>query len=109
MANNKKQKRNMIWFNPLYSQNVKTDTGKIFQNLIKKHFPPRKFHKLFNKNTANFSYSCTRNIKTIINSHNAKILFPKKSTEQKTCNWLNKVNYSLEQKCLTTNIFTKLK
>ena len=110
-ASNKKQrKRNIISFNPPYSKNVKTNIGKIFLNLIKKHFPRHhKFHKLFDKNTVKISYSCTQNIKTIINSHNAKILFPKKSTEQKTCNWLNKVNYSLEQKCLTTNIFTKLK
>ena len=55
------------------------------------------------------SYSCTRNIKTIINSHNAKILFPKKSTEQRTCNCLNKENCPLEQKCLTTNIVYKAK
>ena len=55
------------------------------------------------------NYSCTRNIKTIINFHNAKILFPKKSTEQETCNCLNKYNCPLEQKCLTTNIVYKLK
>ena len=46
-ANNKKQrKRNIIWFNPPYSKNVKTNIGKLFLNLIKKHFPPyHKFHK----------------------------------------------------------------
>ena len=110
-ANNKKQrKRNIIWFNPPYSKNVKTNIGKIFLNLIKKHFPSHhKFHKLFNKNTVKISYSCTRNIKTIINSHKAKILFPKKSTEQRTCNCLNKENCSLQQKCLTTNIVYKAK
>ena len=68
-----------------------------------------KFHKLFNKNTVKISYSCTRNTESIINSHNAKILFPKKSTEQRTCNCLNKVNCPLEQKCLTTNIVYKAK
>ena len=110
-ANNKKQrKRNIIWFKPAYSKKVKTNIGKIFLNLIKKHFPPHhKFHKLFNKNTVKISYSCTRNIKSIINSHNAKILFPKKSTEQRTCNCLNKVICSLEQKCFTTNIVYKAK
>ena len=110
-ASNKKQrKRNIIWFNPPYNKNVKTNIGKIFLNLIKKHFPPHhKFHKLFNKNTVKISYSCTQNIKSIINSRNAKILFPKKSTEQRTCNCLNKVNCPLEQKCLTTNIFYKAK
>ena len=55
------------------------------------------------------SYSCTRNIKIIISSHNAKILFPKKGTEQRTCNCLNKVKCPLEQKYLTTNIVYKAK
>ena len=110
VSNKKQQKRMVICFNPPYSKNVKTNIRKIFLNLIKKHFPPlHKFHKLFNKNTVKISYSCTRNIKSIINSHNAKILFPKKNTEQRTCNCLNKVNCPLEQKCLTTNIFYKAK
>ena len=110
-ANNKKQrKRSVIWFNPPYSKNVETNIRKIFQNLVKKHFPPHhKFHKLFNKSIVKISDRCTRNIKTIINSHNAKILFPKNSTEQRTCNCLNKDNCPLEQKCLTTNIVYKAK
>ena len=33
----------------------------------------------------------------------------KKSTKQRTCNCLNKVNCPLEQKCLTTNIVYKAK
>ena len=45
----------------------------------KKHFPSHyKFHKLFTKNTMKISCSCTGNMKTIINYHNARILFPKK-------------------------------
>ena len=55
------------------------------------------------------TYRCTRNIKTIINAHNAKILFPKKSTEQRACNCLSKDNFPLEQKCITTNIVYKAK
>ena len=51
-SSKKQQKRNIIWFNPLYSKNVKTSIGKILLNLINKHFPTHyKFHKLFNKNT----------------------------------------------------------
>ena len=109
-SNTKQRKRNIIWFNPPYSKNVKTNIGKIFLNLIKTHFPPHhKLHKLFNKNTVKISYRFTRNIKSIINFHNAKILFPEKSTEQRTCNCLNKVNFPLEQKCLTANIVYKAK
>ena len=36
---NKNKSRNIIWFNPPFSQNVKTSTGKIFLKLIKKTFP----------------------------------------------------------------------
>ena len=93
----------MIWFSPLCSKNVKTNIGKKFLNLIKKHFPPHhKFRKLFNKNTVKINYSCTWNITTI------KGLFPKKTTEQRTYNCLNKVNCPLEQKCFTTNIVYKV-
>ena len=46
------------------------------------------------------SYSCTQNIKTIINSYYKHILNPKISQEQWTWNYLNKGNCSLEQKCL---------
>ena len=106
----KQQKKYIIWLNTAYSKNVKTKIRKIFLNLIKQHLPlHHKFHKSFNKNTVKISYSCTHNIKTIINSHNAKILFPKNSTEKRTCNCSNKVNCPLEQKCLTTNIVYKAK
>ena len=50
-----------------------------------------------------------RNVKTTINSHNVKILFPKKSAKQRTCNCLNKENCPLEPKCLTTKIVYKAK
>ena len=55
------------------------------------------------------SYGSTWNIRTIINSYAAKILYPKKSTEQRTCSCLNKGTCPLEQKCLTTNIVYKAK
>ena len=31
--------RKVIWFNPPYSQNVKTNIGKLFIKLVRKHFP----------------------------------------------------------------------
>ena len=55
------------------------------------------------------SYSFTWNTKPIITSHNAQVLFPKKSNQQRRYNCLNKTNYPLEQKCLTTNIVQKAK
>ena len=32
--------RKVIWFNPPYSLNVKTNIGKVFLKLVRKHFPP---------------------------------------------------------------------
>ena len=93
-VNNKNNQKINIWFNPPYNKNVKTNIGKTFLTLIKKHFTPH--HKFHNKNTMTISYNCTRNIKTILNSRNAKILFPKKSTERRTCNCLNKDTCPLE-------------
>ena len=50
--NKKKRTPNTVWFNPTYSQSVKTNIEEIFIKLISKHFPPnRKFVKIFNKNT----------------------------------------------------------
>ena len=55
---NKQRKRKIIWYNPPYSANIKTNIGKTFLNLMKKHFPKtNKLHKIFNKNTVKISYS----------------------------------------------------
>ena len=71
----KNRPRNVLWFNPPYNALVKTDVGKQFIALLCKHFPPHhKFRKLFNKNNVKVSYSCTKNMASIISSHNKKIL-----------------------------------
>ena len=60
---NKLRKRKIIWYNRPYSANIKTNTGKTFLNLIKKHFPKtNKLHKIFNKNPVKISYSCNKNL-----------------------------------------------
>ena len=74
----KTRKRKIIWFNPLYSMNTETNIGKIFLKLVKKYFPcNNSFQKIFNKSTIKISYSCMRNISSIILSHNKSILPPK--------------------------------
>ena len=43
--------RNIIWFNPPFNSNVKTNVGKLYLTLLQKHFPRHhKYYKLFNKN-----------------------------------------------------------
>ena len=74
-----KRKRKILWFNPPFSANVKTNVGKIFIKLLRKHFPKtHQFYKIFNKNTVKISYSCMRNMGSIISSHNENVLTPTK-------------------------------
>ena len=47
----RKCKRNIIWCNPPYSMNVKTNEGKIFFKLLRKHFAPsHPTYTIFNTN-----------------------------------------------------------
>ena len=99
----KTRKRKIIWFNPPYSINVETNIGKTFLKLVKKHFPRNNsFHKIFNKNTIKISYSCMRNISSIIASHNKSILRPK--AKEYDCNSRNKESCPLQNQCLTPNV-----
>ena len=72
----KRRKRKIIWFNPPYWVNVKTNIGKIILSLLKKHFPKKnKLHKIFNKN--NIKISCMINISSIKAGDDKSILQPK--------------------------------
>ena len=99
----RKRRRKIMWFNPRYSMNVKTNISKIFLNLLHKHFPPTHlFHKIFNKNTVKISYSCMCNMNSIISAHNRSILNPPKTSYG--CNCRDDTNCPLQNQCLTPNI-----
>ena len=103
----KNRKRNIIWYNPPFSKNVKTNVAKKFLGLINKHFPKEhKYHKIFNRNNVKVSYSCMPNMKKILNSHNKKIL-SNKTSNIKTCNCRQKDSCPLDGNCLSTNIIYK--
>ena len=71
-------RRKMIWFNPPYSRNVKTNIDKIFLHFLGKYFPVKnKMHKILNKNTVKVSYSCMENMDSVISGRNHNILNPK--------------------------------
>ena len=78
---NKKQKnrkRKIIWFNPQFSRNVKSNNGRKFLHLLSKYFPGNHtMHKIFNRNTVKISYSSLGNISSIISFHNRNILSQK--------------------------------
>ena len=66
----KNRSHDIIWFNPPFSQNIKTNNGKIFLKLIKKHFSNHHhLHKIFNLNTIKLSYSCMSNMSSFIKQH----------------------------------------
>ena len=55
------------------SKNVIIKVSHYLLKLLNRHFPRQhKLHRILNKNTVKVSYSCTKNIKSINNSHNEK-------------------------------------
>ena len=80
--------RDILWFNPPYNMAVTTNIGASFLRLIDQHFPKTDpLHKIVNRNTVKVSYSCMKNIKSIIDSHNKKLLHEEKRVEPtKPCN-----------------------
>ena len=82
---------------------VKTNIGKLFFKMLKKHFPKANpLPKIFNKNTIKISYSCTRKMKSIISSHNKQILTPKNKQVGYNCRVKN--SCPLDNKCLTSQL-----
>ena len=99
--------RNVIWFNPPFSKNVSTNVAKKFLSLINKHFSKSPhLKKLFNKNNIKVSYSCTENIGTFIQRHNAKISSQPKDTTS-TCNCRRKNDCPLNGECQTSSVIYK--
>ena len=98
----KQRKRNIIWFNPPYNKDVRTNIAKTFLKLIDKYFPrSNKLNKIFNRNTVKVSYSCTENMEQIIKSHNKK-LTSSKTSEELPCNCRGEC--PLDGKCRTQDI-----
>ena len=84
----KNRSRNIVWYNPPFCETVATNIGRKFINIVKKNFDDKNpLTKIFNKNNMRLSYSCMNNIKTLIGSHNSKILNQDYKTEP-DCNCL---------------------
>ena len=97
---NANRKRRITWFNPPYSQNVKTKVGETFLSLIDSCFPPE--HPL--RNTLKLSYRCsTPNIGTIISAKNSKLLQQPRE-EKRMCNCRQKPECPVGGKCLDSSI-----
>ena len=101
--------RNIIWFNPPYNRNVKSNIGRQFLCLIDQSFPVgHKLRKIFNWNTLKLSYSCMPNVTQIIPGHNKTILRKAAQTPQdqatKTCNCRKKDECPLKGTCLSEGV-----
>ena len=71
----KKRRRKTIWFNPPFCMSVKTNIGRKFLNLVKKHFTAKNpLTRIFNKHNMRVSYCCMKNMGAIIKAHNRAIL-----------------------------------
>ena len=107
--NRRNRSRNIIWYNPPFSQNVKSNIAKTFLQLVDKHFPKNhKLSKIFNRNNVKISYSCLPNISTIIKSHNRNLLYNNR-TEEPDCNCREKQSCPLNGNCLTRSLIYSAK
>lgn len=103
-------RKNIIWFNPPYDQNVATNVAQRFLKLIDMHFPQdHKYHRLFNRNTIKVSYSCMNNMTSIISSHNKKVLKSQSNISDgaKMCNCRKPNECPLNGACLSKSIVYK--
>ena len=108
-AKRKKQRsRNIIWYNPPFDLNVKTNIGKKFLGIIDKCFPQNHpLHKICNRNTIKLSYSCMPNVQSIIqNSNKMKQNENNESQpmETKDCNCKIKNQCPVNGQCRRKNI-----
>jgi hypothetical protein len=104
--------RKITWFNPPHSDNVKTNIGKKFFNLLDKSFPPsHQLHKLLNRNTVKISYSCMPNIHQIVSSHNKRLINkPEPNTNiNENCNCKRDRQCPLNGNCLTSSVIYQAK
>ena len=94
---NPKRKRNIVWFNPPYGKNVRTNVAHKFLAPIDKHLPKSSvLHKIFNRNSVKVSYSCIPNAKNNISNHNRRVLNNKMtSINKKTCNCRTRVSRAI--------------
>ena len=67
----KNRQRNVTYFNPPFSKNVRTNIGGKFLKLIVKCFPKQHpLSKVINRNTVKVSYKCMPSFKAEITKHN---------------------------------------
>ena len=102
----KRRRRKLIYFQPPFSNRIKTPIGKLFLNLVRKHFhPAHPLYKILNHRCLKISYCCLSNIKSEIASHNKSLISGgDKGASDKLCNCRKKNECPLDGRCLTSNV-----
>ena len=102
-ANRRPRNRKVLWFNPPFSKSVKTDIGRLFLQLVRKHFTRQHhFYRIFNIHTIKLSYSCMPNMENIIKQSNARIIEEPVTNRDGQCNCSNRDECPLDGICLTS-------
>ena len=107
--------QNVIWYNPPFSKNVKTNIAYNFLQLTDKHFPPNnKLSKFFTRHIVRESYSCNENMRSFISRHNKTILERHaKQTEltstkdTRNCNCRQTGKCPIQGKCLQRSVISQ--
>ena len=105
IAKKRSQRRNVIWFNLPWNDEVSTNVAKKFLSMIDRLIPKGPaLGKHFNRSTVKVSYSSMPNMARIILGHNKNLTGSSTSMETKGCNCRSKP-CPLEGECKTTNFF----
>ena len=71
----KKRKRNILYYNPPFSSSLTTKFGKLFLQLLDKHFPiTHPLYPVMNRKKCKISFRVCPSMKLTIDSHNKKVL-----------------------------------
>ena len=94
----------IILFNPPYSWNVGTDTGKKFFLLLDKNFPKTlKLYNIFNRKNVKVRYNSMPNVCSLIKSQNQKISSNDESNSSKSSKDRDKTSCPL-----TTTVYDRM-
>ena len=62
-----------MWFNPPFSQNVKTNIGELYFKLVKIKLKKNQFRKIFTLSTLKLNYSSMANLQSLIKQCNTEV------------------------------------
>ena len=110
-SSSKTRKRKIIYFCPPWNDALASNLGRRFLELVDQCFKDTPLAKLFNRNTVKVSYSCTKNMKSIITGNNMKLLRPRPNGNhsvpegnERECNCRSGYPCPVDGKCLRSGL-----